>query len=75
LDKRGWRWVQARKPKIVEGKPNFDQPEIKAVAEKMLELAEHRKQGKFKANREKDVLSAIIGSKEHGGHSEMCPLS
>jgi hypothetical protein len=37
------------------------------VADKLLELAELQKQEKFKANREKDVLSAAIGSKEHGG--------
>ena len=51
----------------MDGKPKFYQPEIKAVAEKMLELAELQKQGVFKPNTEKDVLSAAIGSKEHGG--------
>ena len=34
----------------------------------MLQLAELQKKGQFKANREKDVLSTAIGSKEHGGH-------
>ena len=33
----------------------------------MLELAELQKQGKFKLQREHDVLSTAIGSKEHGG--------
>ena len=33
----------------------------------MLQLAELQKKGQFKANREKDVLSMAIGSKEHGG--------
>jgi hypothetical protein len=33
----------------------------------MYELTELQKQGKFKAKREKDVLSTAIGSKEHGG--------
>ena len=33
----------------------------------MLELAELQKQGKFKPQREQDVLSTAIGSKEHGG--------
>jgi hypothetical protein len=33
----------------------------------MLEVVKLQKQGKFKANRGKDVLSAAIGSKEHGG--------
>jgi hypothetical protein len=31
------------------------------------ELNELQKQGKFKAKRDKDVLSIAIGSKEHGG--------
>jgi hypothetical protein len=51
----------------VDGKPKFDQPETESVAQKMYELTELQKQGKFKAKREKDVLSTAIGSKEHGG--------
>ena len=39
LDDRGWQWLEARKPKIVAGKPKFDQPETEAVAERMLKLA------------------------------------
>jgi hypothetical protein len=35
--------------------------------QKMYELNELQKQGKFKAKRDKDVLSTAIGSKEHGG--------
>ena len=34
----------------------------------MLQLAELQKKGQLKSNREKDVLSTAIGSKEHGGH-------
>ena len=68
MDDRGWQWLEARKPKIVEGKPKFDRPETEAVAERMLQLVELQKKGQFKANREKDVLSTAIGSKEHGGH-------
>jgi hypothetical protein len=33
-------WLQARKPKIVDGKPHFDQSDIEAVAKKMYELNE-----------------------------------
>ena len=40
LDDRGWQWLEARKPKIVEGKPKFDRPETEAVAERMLQLAQ-----------------------------------
>jgi len=67
LDDRGWQWLEARKPKIVEGKPKFDQPETEAVAERMLKLAKLQKKGEFKPNREVDVLSTTIGSKEHRG--------
>ena len=67
LDERGWQWIQARKPKIVEGKPKFDRSETEVVAEKILQLVELQKKGQFKPHREKDVLSTAIGSKEHGG--------
>ena len=33
----------------------------------MLQHVELQKKGQFKANKEKDVLSMAIGSKEHGG--------
>ena len=68
FDDREWRWLEARKPKIVEGKPKFDCPETEAESENFLQLAELQKQGKFKPHRERDVLSTTIGSKEHGGH-------
>jgi hypothetical protein len=77
LDERGWRWLKARKPKIVEGKSKFDRPETEAVAEKILQLAELQKKGQFKPHREKDMLSTAIGSKEHGGCCRCftdCPL-
>jgi len=51
----------------VEGKPHFDKPETEAVAQKMYELTELQKQGKFSVKRDKDVLSTAIGTKEHGG--------
>ena len=66
MDDREWQWLEARKPKIVEGKPKFDRPETEAVAKTMLQLAELQKKGQFKPKREKDVLSTTIGSKEHG---------
>jgi hypothetical protein len=57
----------------VDGKPTFDQPETEAVAQKMYQLTELQKQGKFKAKRDKDVLSTAIGSKEHGGRVRGMP--
>ena len=57
----------SKEAKASEGKPKFDQPEADTVAQKMLALAELQKQGKFKPQREQDVLSTAIGSKEHRG--------
>ena len=34
---RGWFWLEARKPKIVDGKPHFDEPQTEAVTKKMYE--------------------------------------
>ena len=51
----------------MEGKPHFDKPETEAVAQKMYELTELQKEGKFSVKRDKDVLSTAIETKEHGG--------
>jgi hypothetical protein len=40
LDERGNFWLQARKPKIEDGKPKFDQRETESVAQKMYELTD-----------------------------------
>ena len=37
---RGWFWLEARKPKIVDGKPYFDEPQTKTVAQKIYELTD-----------------------------------
>jgi hypothetical protein len=52
----------------VDGKPKFDQPKSEVVAESMFHYAELQKQGMFKPNRDIDLLSAAIGSKELGGY-------
>ena len=75
MDERGWRWLEARKPKIVEGKTKFDRPETEVVADKMLELAELQKQGKFKPHRERDVCVQQLGQWSMEGASKVCPLS
>ena len=51
----------------MDGKPHFDEPQTEAIAQKMYELTDLQSQGKFKAKRDKDVLSTALGSKEHGG--------
>jgi hypothetical protein len=40
FDECGYFWLQARKPKIVDSKLTFDQPETEAVAQKMYKLTE-----------------------------------
>ena len=45
LDERGWQWLDARKPTIVEGKPKFDRPETEVMAERMLQLDKLQKKG------------------------------
>ena len=40
LTDRGWFWLEARKPKIVDDKPHFDEPQTEAVAQKMYELTD-----------------------------------
>ena len=49
-------------------KPQFDKPETEVVAQKIYELTELQNQGKFKAKRDKNVLSTALGTKKHGGH-------
>jgi len=49
LTDRGWFWLEARKPKIVDVKPHFDKPEIEAVTQKIFELAELQCQGKVQS--------------------------
>ena len=42
LDERGWQWLEARKPKIVEGKPKFDRPETERWQKKNVNLPSFR---------------------------------
>ena len=75
LTDRGWFWLEARKPKIVDGKPHFDEPQTEAIAKKMYELTDLQSRGKFKAKRDKDVLSTALRSKEYGGRVRGVSLS
>nr|TKV93837.1 hypothetical protein SEVIR_9G255400v2 [Setaria viridis] len=56
LDERGWQWLAARKPTIVDGKPTFSTSET------------YQRKGEFVPNRDKYVLSSALGMKEHGGY-------
>jgi hypothetical protein len=76
LDERGWRWLEARKPKIVEGKPKFDRPQTETVAEKMLQLAELQKK-KVNSNPIGRRMCSVqlLGPKSMEAVLEACPLS
>ena len=47
--------------------PQFDKPKTEVVAQKIYELTELQNQEKFKAKRDKNVLSTALGTKKHGG--------
>ncbi len=65
---RSRNWVRARTPKITdEGEVSFEFPELQSVANKMENLSSSQKKGFFKPKREKDVLSTVLGTPEHGG--------
>nr|ABA97331.1 transposon protein, putative, CACTA, En/Spm sub-class [Oryza sativa Japonica Group] len=61
-------WVRARTLKITdEGKVSFEDPKLQSVADKIENLSSSEKKGLFKPKREKDVLSTVLGTPEHGG--------
>ncbi|KAJ1274638.1 hypothetical protein BS78_05G076900 [Paspalum vaginatum] len=59
--------VKAREVKVPGGQKYFAKPETKEVMSKIRKLAEDQKVDKFVPDREKDVLSEAIGTKELGG--------
>ena len=75
LDDHGWQWLEARKPKIVEVKPKFDQPETEAVAERMLKLAKLQK--KESSNPIGRWMCSVqpLSLKSMEAVLEVCPLS
>ncbi|KAM0890274.1 hypothetical protein ACQ4PT_027105 [Festuca glaucescens] len=68
LDDRGWQWLAAREPTIIDGKLHFTSSKTNLVAERIKELSERQRKGEFTPNRDKDVLSEALETKEHGGH-------
>uniref|UniRef100_K3YBU0 Uncharacterized protein n=1 Tax=Setaria italica TaxID=4555 RepID=K3YBU0_SETIT len=68
LDERGWQWLAARNPTIVDGKPTFSTSESNQLAETIYDHSERQRKGEFVPNRDKNVLSSALGTKEHGGH-------
>nr|TKW03508.1 LOW QUALITY PROTEIN: hypothetical protein SEVIR_7G046300v2 [Setaria viridis] len=69
LDKRSRNWVLAQIPVFTpNGKVTFKHPTTTEIYERLKEFAELKKEGLSKPNRERDQLTAAIGTTEHSGH-------
>ena len=75
MDERGWQWIQARKTKLVEGKPKFDQPETDTVAQKMLELRSFRNKESSNPKGSRMCSAQPLGPKNMEAVLEAYPLS
>ncbi|KAG2555492.1 hypothetical protein PVAP13_8NG031164 [Panicum virgatum] len=60
-------WVLGRKPKVVDGKMVFPEPQTAEAVEKIQEVVRKEVSGEFTPNREVDELSVGLGNKEHRG--------
>ena len=75
LDDRGWQWLEARKPKILEGKPKFDRLETEVVAEKNVMICRALEKGSVQTPRRRMCSVQPLGPKSMEAVSEACPLS
>jgi hypothetical protein len=68
MDERSRNLVLARVPAIApDDNVSFQKPSTEQIYQKLEELAEMQKKGLFMPDREKDMLSAAIGTPEHPG--------
>jgi hypothetical protein len=68
MDERSRNWILARVPAIAtDSNVSFQKPSTEQIYRKLEELAELQKKGLFVPDREKDMLSAAIGTPEHPG--------
>ena len=68
LGRRGSRWVRARVPvKKANSGLSFADPMVEEVAKNIFEVAAKQQAGKFKSQRENDVLTVALGNLEHPG--------
>ncbi|KAG2620387.1 hypothetical protein PVAP13_3NG096060 [Panicum virgatum] len=58
----------ARRPRYREGKVVFENPTTAEIYERLAQIVDAEKQGLFHPDREKDQLTAAIGTAEHSGH-------
>jgi hypothetical protein len=68
MDERSRNWILARVPAIApDGNVSFQKPLTEQIYQKLEELVEMQKKGLFVPDREKDMLTAAIGTSEHPG--------
>jgi hypothetical protein len=68
MDERIRNWILARVPAIApDGNASFHKPTTERIYQKLEGLAEMQKNGLFMPDREKDMLTASIGTLEHSG--------
>ncbi|KAF0925846.1 hypothetical protein E2562_018485 [Oryza meyeriana var. granulata] len=66
---RARNWVRARAITTSDGSISFANTETEQVAQRVQQLAEESLQGSFQSCREKDILTAALGTKEHPGRT------
>jgi hypothetical protein len=68
MDERSRNWILARVPAIApDSNVSFQKPSTEQIYQKLEGLAEMQKKGLFVPDREKDMLTAAIGTLEHPG--------
>uniref|UniRef100_K3YD16 Ubiquitin-like protease family profile domain-containing protein n=1 Tax=Setaria italica TaxID=4555 RepID=K3YD16_SETIT len=68
LDERSMNWVLARIPTVTtDNKVKFKHRSTTIIYERLEQLAEVQKKGLFRPDKEKDQLTAAIGTVEHSG--------
>ena len=67
IPEHGKYWCLARRPRYREGKVVFENPTTAEIYERLAQIVDAEKQGLFHPDREKDQLTAAIGTEEHSG--------
>ena len=67
IDERAKHWCLARRPRVVGEKVIFENPTTDQVYERLQKVRDAQRAGVFHPDREKDQLTAAIGTSEHSG--------
>ncbi|RLM93752.1 hypothetical protein C2845_PM08G20190 [Panicum miliaceum] len=67
IEERAKYWCLARRPRNRGGKVGFENPATAEIYERLAKIVEDRKQDRFQPDREKDQLTAAIGTPKHSG--------